>query len=210
MSMIEEVAEIKREQEAQRGDLVRINNSIKELSEALQSTTAALNNLSAKYDRLLSDIQKAPAPSNNGLMQEQVRAVIAEELKGIQQDGASVFAPLRDKAAELSQEFTAVGKVAAKQIREAGKPDWMEVLVRGLITALWYVCITGGVMYWIYGIKDIHQELEYLHNRVDVIQYNQTIPGAKFTPWDMKEFYEAWDNQNDYILKMRQNNTQGM
>ena len=65
--MIEEVAEIKREQEAQRGDLVRINNSIKELSEALQSTTAALNNLSAKYDRLLSDIQKAPAPSNNGL-----------------------------------------------------------------------------------------------------------------------------------------------
>ena len=65
--MIEEVAEIKREQEAQRGDLVRINNSIKELSEALQGTTAALNNLSAKYDRLLSDIQKAPAPSNNGL-----------------------------------------------------------------------------------------------------------------------------------------------
>ena len=58
MSMIEEVAEIKREQEAQRGDLVRINNSIKELSEALQGTTAALNNLSAKYDRLLSDTYK--------------------------------------------------------------------------------------------------------------------------------------------------------
>ena len=210
MSMIEEVAEIKREQEAQRGDLVRINNSIKELSEALRGTTAALEHLSDKYDWLMNDLQKAPAPSKGGLTQEQVRAVIAEELKGIQQDGASVFAPLRDKAAELSQEFTAAGKVAAKQIREAGKLDWTEVLVRGLVTALWYVCITGGVMYWIYGIKDIHQELEYLHNRVDVIQYNQTIPGAKFTPWDMKEFYEAWDNQNDYILKMRQNNTQGM
>ncbi len=62
------------------------------------------------------------------------------------------------------------------------------------------VCLhNGGVMYWIYGIKDIHQELEYLHNRVDIIQYNQTIPGAKFSPWDMKEFYEAWDNQNEYI-----------
>lgn len=208
MSMIEEVAEIKREQEAQRGDLVRINNSIKELSEALQGTTAALNNLSTKYDRLMNDIQKAPAQSNDDLTQEQVRAVIAEELKGLQQDGVTVFAPLRDKAAELSQEFTAAGKVAAKQIREAGKPDWMEVLVRGLITALWYVCITGGVMYWIYGIKDIHQELDYLHNRVDVIQYNQTIPGAKFSPWDMKEFYEAWDNQNEYIGRARQNNTQ--
>ena len=199
MSMIEEVAEIKREQEAQRGDLVRINNSIKELSEALRGTTAALEHLSDKYDWLMNDLQKAPASSNDGLTQEQVRAVIAEELKGIQQDGASVFAPLRDKADELSQEFTAAGKVAAKQIREAGKLDWMEVLVRGLVTALWYVCITGGVMYWIYGIKDIHHELDYLHNRVDVIQYNQTIPGANFTPWEMKEFYEAWDNQNEYI-----------
>ena len=199
MSMIEEVAEIKREQEAQRGDLVRINNSIKELSEALRGTTAALEHLSDKYDWLMNDMQKAPASSNDGLTQEQVRAVIAEELKGIQQDGASVFAPLRDKADELSQEFTAAGKVAAKQIREAGKLDWMEGLVRGLVTALWYVCITGGVMYWIYGIKDIHHELDYLHNRVDVIQYNQTISGANFTPWEMKEFYEAWDNQNEYI-----------
>ena len=208
MSMIEEVAEIKREQEVQRGDLVRINNSIKELSEALRGTTAALENLSDKYDWLMNDLQKAPASSNDGLTQEQVRAIIAEELKGIQQDGASVFAPLRDKVAELSQEFTAAGKVAAKQIREAGKLDWTEVLVRGLVTALWYVCITGGVMYWIYGIRDIHKELEYLHNRVDVIQYNQTIPGAKFSPWEMKEFYEAWDNQNEYILGARQNNTQ--
>ena len=62
----------------------------------------------------------------------------------IQQDGATVFAPLREKAAELSQEFTAAGRVAARQIRVAGKPDWVEVLVRGLVTALWYVCITGG------------------------------------------------------------------
>ena len=205
MSMIEEVAAMKQEQEAQRGDLVRINNSIKKLSEALQGTTAALNNLSAKYDRLLSDIQKAPAPSNNGLTQEQVRAVIAEELKGIQQDGASVFASLRDKAAELSQEFTAAGKVAAKQIREAGKLDWTEVLVRGLVTALWYVCITGGVMYWLYGIKDIHSDLAYLRDRVDVIQYNQTIPEANFSPWDMKAFHDAWDNQNKYLREMRHN-----
>ena len=201
--MIEEVAEIKREQEAQRGDLVRINNSIKELSEALRGTTAALEHLSDKYDWLMNDLQKAPASSNDGLTQEQVRAVIAEELKGIQQDGASVFAPLRDKAAELSQEFTAAGKVAAKQIREAGKLDWMEVLVRGLVTALWYVCITGGVMYWIYGIKDIHSDLAYLRDRVDAIQYNQTIPGANFSPWDMKAFHEAWDNQNKYIWEQR-------
>lgn len=209
MSMIEEVAEIKREQEAQRGDLVRINNSIKELSEALQGTTAALNNLSVKYDRLMNDIQKAPAPSNDGLTQEQVRAVIAEELKGLQQDGASVFAPLRDKASELSQEFTAAGKVAAKQIREAGKPDWVEILAKGMVTAIVYVLITCGIMYMVYGIKDIHSDLAYLRDRVDVIHYNQTIPEANFSPWDMKAFHEAWDNQNKYIWEMRQTATQG-
>ena len=206
MSMIEEVAAMKQEQEAQRGDLVRINNSINELTKALQGTTTAIGNLSDKCDRLMIDLQEVSASSQDSLTKEQVRNIIAEELKGIQQEGDSVFAPLRDKAAELSQEFTAAGKVAAKQIREAGKPDWVEILAKGMVTAILYVMITCGVMYMVYGIKDIHKELDYLHNRVDVIQYNQTIPGANFTPWDMKEFYEAWDNQNEYIKEIRNNN----
>ena len=209
MSMIEEVAAMKQEQEAQRGDLVRINNSINELTKALQGTTAAIGNLSDKCDRLMIDLQEVSASSQDNLTKEQVRNIIAEELKGIQQEGASVFAPLRKKAAKLSQEFDAAGKVAIKQIREAGRPDWVEILVKGMVTAIWYVLITCGIMYMMYGIKDIHKELDYLHNRVDVIQYNQTIDGAKFTPWDMKAFYEAWDKRNEQILKERQNNTQG-
>jgi len=203
MSMIEEVAAMKQEQEAQRGDLVRINNSINELTKALQGTTAAIGNLSDKCDRLMIDLQEVSASSQDSLTKEQVRSIIAEELKGIQQEGASVFAPLRNKAAKLSQEFDAAGKVAIKQIREAGRPDWVEILVKGMVTAIWYVLITCGIMYMMYGIKDIHKELDYLHNRVDVIQYNQTIPEANFTPWDMKEFYEAWDNQNKYIWEQR-------
>lgn len=58
-------------------------------------------------------------------------------------------------------------------------------------------------MYWIYGIKDIHSDLAYLRDRVDAIQYNQTIPEANFSPWDMKAFHEAWDNQNDYLRNIR-------
>ena len=199
MSMIEEVAAMKQEQEAQRGDLVRINNSINELTKALQGTTAAIGNLSDKCDRLMIDLQGVSASSQDSLTKEQVRNIIAEELKGIQQEGASVFAPLRDKAAELSQELSAAGKVAAKQVREIGNEDLKVSIFRGLVSGIWYILLTGFIMYWIYGIKDIHKQLDYLHNRVDVIQYNQTIPGASFTPWDMKEFYEAWDNQNKYI-----------
>ena len=56
MSMIEEVEAMKQEQEAQRGDLVRINNSINELTKALQGTTAAIGNLSDKCDRLMLDL----------------------------------------------------------------------------------------------------------------------------------------------------------
>lgn len=208
MSMIEEVAAMKQEQEAQRGDLVRINNSINELTKALQGTTAAIGNLSDKCDRLMIDLQEVSASSQDNLTKEQVRNIIAEELKGIQQEGANVFAPLRDKAAELSQELSAAGKVAAKQIRELGRPDWLEVAVRTLVTAVWYVLITCGVMMWVYGIKDIHSDLAYLRDRGDVIQYNQTIDGAKFTPWDMKDFHEAWDNQNKYIWEQRNKNAQ--
>lgn len=203
MSMIEEVAEIKQEQAVQRGDLVRINNSIKEQTEAMQGITVAINDLSRKYDQLMSDLEKALAPCNDGLTQEQLRDVITEELKGLKQDGDAVFAPLRDKAAELSREFNAAGKVAVKQIREASRPDWLEVVIRTLFTAIWYVIITCGIMKWVYGIGDIHSDLAYLRDRVDVIQYNQTIPEANFTPWDMKAFHKAWDNQNEYIIEMR-------
>ena len=204
MSIIEEVAAMKQEQEAQRGDLVRINNSINELTKALQGTTAAIGNLSDKCDRLMIDLQEVSSSSQDNLTKEQVRSIIAEELKGIQQEGVGVFAPLRDKAAKLSQEFDAAGKVAIKQIREAGKPEWVEIIAKGMISAIVYVMLLTGIMYMMYGIDDIHSDLAYLRDRGDVIQYNQTIDGAKFTPWDMKEFHEAWDNQNKYIRNERQ------
>ena len=208
MSMIEEVAAMKQEQEAQRGDLVRINNSINELTKALQATTAAIGNLSDKCDRLMIDLQGVSASSQDSLTKEQVRNIIAEELKGIQQEGASVFAPLRNKAAKLCQEFDAAGKVAIKQIREAGKPEWVEIIAKGMISAIVYVMLLTGIMYMMYGIDDIHSDLAYLRDRVDVIQYNQTIDGAKFTPWDMNAFHEAWDNQNKYIWEQRNRNGQ--
>ena len=208
MSMIEEVAAMKQEQEAQRGDLVRINNSIHELTKALQGTTAAIGNLSDKCDRLMIDLQGVSASSQDSLTKEQVRNIIAEELKGIQQEGASVFAPLRNKAAKLCQEFDAAGKVAIKQIREAGKPEWVEIIAKGMISAIVYVMLLTGIMYMMYGIDDIHSDLAYLRDRVDVIQYNQTIDGAKFTPWDMNAFHEAWDNQNKYIWEQRNRNGQ--
>ena len=209
MSMIEEVAAMKQEQEAQRGDLVRINNSINELTKALQGTTAAIGNLSDKCDRLMIDLQAVSASSQDSLTKDQVRNIIAEELKGIQQEGASVFAPLRNKAAKLCQEFDVAGKVAIKQIREAGKPEWVEIIVKGMISAIVYVMLLTGIMYMMYGIDDIHSDLAYLRDRVDVIQYNQSIDEAKFTPWDMKAFHEAWNKRNEQILKERQKNTQG-
>ena len=208
MSMIEEVAAMKQEQEAQRGDLVRINNSINELTKALQGTTAAIGNLSDKCDRLMIDLQGVSASSQDSLTKEQVRNIIAEELKGIQQEGASVFAPLRNKAAKLCQEFDAAGKVAIKQIREAGKPEWVEIIAKGMISAIVYVMLLTGIMYMMYGIDDIHSDLAYLRDRVDVIQYNQTIDGAKFTPWDMNAFHEAWNKRNQTILEQRQKNIQ--
>ena len=75
----------------------------------------------------------------------------------------------------------------------------LELAFRTLLIAIWYILITCGIMYKMYGLDDIHSNLAYLRDRVDVIQYNQTIKDAKFTPWDMKEFHEAWDKQNEII-----------
>ncbi len=208
MSMIEEVAAMKQEQEAQRGDLVRINSSINELTKALQGTTAAINDLSAKYDLLMHDLQKQTATQKEGITPEQVQAIVAKELHGIQLDGKNVFDPLREKAAELSKEFNAAGRVALKQIKEAGKPDRVEILAKCMLTAIFYVLINCGVMYLMYGIDDIHSDLSYIRDRVNAIHYNQTIEDAKFTPWDMKEFHEAWDNQNKYIWEQRNKKAQ--
>ena len=208
MSMIEEVAAMKQEQEAQRGDLVRINSRLNELTKALQGTTNAINELSAKYDQLMRDLQQQTATQKEGITPEQVQAIVAKELQSIQLDGKTVFDPLREKAAELSKELSAAGKVAARQVRDIGNEDLKVTIFRGLVAGIWYILLTGFIMYWIYGIKDIHSDLDYLRDRVDVIQYNQTIDGAKFTPWDMNAFHEAWDNQNKYIWEQRNKNAQ--
>ena len=208
MSMIEEVAAIKQEQEAQRGDLVRINSSLNELTKALQGTTAAINDLSAKYDLLMRDLQKQTATQKDGITPEQVQAIVAKELQGIQLDGKNVFDPLREKAAELSKEFNAAGRVAIQQIREAGKTNWVELGLTTFVTAVWYAFITCIIVTFGYGIAHADRDLAYLRDKVDVIQYNQTINGAKFTPWDMNEFHEAWDNQNKYIWEQRNKKAQ--
>ena len=77
-SIVEEVAGIKREQEAQRGDLVRIENDIKELNKTLYGVTAALNQLQTRLEMISGDINNLPQPSNNGVSAEQVRAIVEQ------------------------------------------------------------------------------------------------------------------------------------
>ena len=86
-------------------------------------------------------------------------------------------------------------KCYTRQVREIGNEDLKVTIFRGLVAGIWYILLTAFIMYWIYGIKDIHSDLDYLRDRVDVIHYNQTIDGAKFTPWDMNAFHEAWDKR---------------
>lgn len=198
-SIVEEVAGIKQEQEAQRGDLVRINNSIKELAEAMQGTTAAINNLSAKYDRLMNDMQKQPASSDEGITQEQIRDIIAGEVKGIQLDGASVFEPLRKTVIKLNHDFEEASERAAWQIANAGKTAWWKYAINSLIASIWFVAITSGILYWGFDLSDMENQLIQLRKKAEVIHYNQTIDGANYNPWEMEKFHEAWMRRNEAI-----------
>lgn len=84
MGMIEdvkdEIAEIKRMQERQDGDLIRIENNIKELDKKLYGAISAVNQLEDKIDMIINDINKLPQSSNTGVSAEQVRAIVAQEV----------------------------------------------------------------------------------------------------------------------------------
>ena len=84
MGMIEdvkdEIAEIKRMQERQDGDLIRIENNIKELDKKLYGAISAVNQLEDKLDMIIKDINKLPQPRSTGVSAEQVRAIVEMEV----------------------------------------------------------------------------------------------------------------------------------
>jgi len=57
---------------------------------------------------------------------------------------------------EGSQAFLMVTQ--RKPVRVVVGGESFLVKIRLLVIALWYVCITEGVMHWVYGIKDIHHK----------------------------------------------------
>ncbi len=203
MNIIEVVEEIKKEQGTQSEEILRMSKGMEELTKALQRTIDAIQRLSNRNDQLVNSLQERLETHQVDLTPEELRHIIYEELKHQQEHEIHIFEELKKNAAELNKEFTDAGMVAAQRIRDAGKRDWLDIACNGLIVAFWYVLITAGVMKMVYGIDDIHRDLAYLRDKVDVIQYNQTIPNANFTPWDMNEFHDAWNNQNEYVLEER-------
>ena len=111
---------------------------------------------------------------------------------------------LREEAVATTQRIEEAGRAAEKKIRD-GKPydrNIYELLLEGAIR-IGYVFVFTFLALWVFGIMDMKDDIAYNRDRIDAIHYNQAY-GSHYSPFDMREFYKAWDNQREYLKNERQ------
>lgn len=112
---------------------------------------------------------------------------------------------------EVNSKLQESGEIAAEKIRQAGRKSIKEFAIQSFFTAAWFVVITLGVQYfaffddfkqggWFYERVAIITKLEHV---LDMVHFNQTMPGANYTFWDFGDFVGAWANQDKYIKEQR-------
>lgn len=198
--------------------------AIKEAKEAAEAKASEYAALSARVDRLERTI--GSLENTIADMTEALQGITPQKIEQFQQAGVKVFDPLKQTAEELNSEIKvaggeavgavrsaagkmeAAGNEAARRIRKAGERTWQDLAIEGVAIALSFTLINMG-LWWFMGLSDIKKNVEYNRDRIDAIQWNQTTgttEGArKYSPWEMYDFHNAWDNQQKYITnKLRE------
>ncbi len=112
--------------------------------------------------------------------------------------------------AELDKKIEKSTNAILVNIQNKSQSSLKEKAFRCLVTAAIYVLLTCIVMKFFFGIGDIKEDVANIKSSTNAIQWNQTIgitPGARtYSPWEMNDFIKAWNNQNAYVEKYRQEN----
>jgi len=191
----------------------------KEAKEAAEAKANEYAALSARVDRLEKAIEGLERTI--GGLEKSLQGITPQRIESIQRAGEKVFEPLKQAAADLNKEIKAAsgeavgvvrsaagklqaaGNEAVRRISEAGERTWQELAIEGVAIALFFTLINMG-LWWFMGLHEIKKDVDYNRNRIDAIHWNQTTGttnGArKYSPWEMQDFYKAWDNQQTYII----------
>ena len=103
------------------------------------------------------------------------------------------------------------GEIAAEKIRQAGRKSIKEYAIQSFFTAAWFVVLTVVVQYFMFfddfkpggWFYERIARVKNIENTLEMLQYNQTTPGANYTHWDWEAFWETWQNQDKYIREQR-------
>ena len=98
---------------------------------------------------------------------------------------------------------------AENRILIAGEKTWKEYVKEGLMTGLFFAILTAIIQYSVYHNyfgknSALYEKIVKVERVMDMMHYNQTIPGANFSPWDWDAFTEAWVNQDKYTKEQRE------
>lgn len=163
------------------------NTLLKRLNGYVEKNDGNSSDIAAKLDKLTAAVQSI--------------SIEPEDVEKFKQMGLSA-------AAEVNGKLQESGEIAAEKIRQAGSKSIKEFAIRSFFTAAWFVVLTLGVQYFAFfgDFKrggQFYESVARIGNSINMIHFNQTMPGANFTQWDWDAFWEAWNNQDRYIKEQR-------
>lgn len=194
--------------------LEKIKTNQKETKEAMEHKAAEYEELTRQIKELTETVSKLKGLYTvTGRLENDLKD-IKENIKAINNKGEEAIAPLKANITTLKEQVTSItsdlqkaGEAAEKKIKN-GKPYYRniwEVLIEGAIR-IGYVFAFTFLALWVFGIMDMKNDVAYNRDRIDAIHYNQAY-GSHYSPFDMQQFYKAWDNQQEYLKNERQQAT---
>ncbi len=140
----------------------------------------------------------------------EVKRIVRSNQNSTEEGTAKTIETINARIAELEKKIDKSTNAILGNIQRESQSSLKEKAFRCLVTAAIYVLLTCIVMKFFFGIGDIKEDVANIKSSTNAIQWNQTIgitPGARtYSPWEMNDFIKAWNNQNAYVEKYRQEN----
>lgn len=193
-----------------------MGNFFDEIQDEQQKNLEALEQKAKEYEQVTAEIAKLKS-TVQGLqdsicgLDKTLQSISPQDIDEFKKKSLTLFDPLQKTAEVVNTKIQAAGYEAAQTLKKAGEKrekSWTEYGLEALLTSCMYIALTSAVLWFMFGIGDIKKDVEYNRDRIDAIQWNQTTAHTEgnktYNPWEMKEFHQAWDNQNAYVIKTMQ------
>lgn len=175
--------------------------AIEEKAEEYKAMAAEIASLKAQVNDLQTDITNLQGTISG--LNTTLEAIKPADLEKITQESTKVFEPLEKAADTVARKVKAAGNEAAENLKRTGEKTLGQIAAESAFLAIVYIALTLIVL-WLVGFFDMKDDIAYNREHINAIHWNQTTgttEGARtYSPWEMRDFNTAWDNENRYLL----------